>query len=231
MRRGGRKVGGGRREDSLLVVLEKRAVSPADRRGTETGSELWYDVNGGNSGEPSRGEAKRSRMGLTNVTAEVSNPFDPKRKKTLAFLVDSGGGIHGDSGGAAQGAGHCQHRRADVLSRRRIAYQTPHGRSAHHAERGIGHLRRALRRERRQHASWRDHAGKPRPDLRPDPAETHVPADAHCGREEILPLRARRPPFSLVAECAKHEDAMRMLRRRSAVREVPRPRMGNASAR
>ena len=29
-------------------------------------------------------------MGLTNVTAEVANPFDPKRKKTLTFLVDSG---------------------------------------------------------------------------------------------------------------------------------------------
>ena len=29
-------------------------------------------------------------MGLTNVTAEVANPFDLKRKKTLTFLVDSG---------------------------------------------------------------------------------------------------------------------------------------------
>jgi predicted aspartyl protease len=29
-------------------------------------------------------------MGLTNITASVANPFDPKREKTLRFLVDSG---------------------------------------------------------------------------------------------------------------------------------------------
>jgi len=29
-------------------------------------------------------------MGLTNITATAANPFDPKREKTLRFLVDSG---------------------------------------------------------------------------------------------------------------------------------------------
>jgi predicted aspartyl protease len=29
-------------------------------------------------------------MGPTNVTAEVANPFDPKRKKRLSFIADSG---------------------------------------------------------------------------------------------------------------------------------------------
>ncbi len=29
-------------------------------------------------------------MGLTNVVADVSNPLDQRRKKTLTFLVDSG---------------------------------------------------------------------------------------------------------------------------------------------